>query len=821
MRRSSWLALLMGAVLLSAGSVHAQGRTGTTSPGQQAFDEAMRCLNSDDFGCAEQKFSEAITLDGALIDAYWRLATVHYKNKKYKEAIALLRRAPDQANVDVKEQLGLALYKSAAPPPAEAIKLLDSVVEARPASFAAQLQLGQHFYKSDPKRAATALEACLKNRPASFPPQLEEQVRLLLGTAYLLGRDWDQAVKEFEGLLKSKPNDMNAKLMLGSAQTGKCQNEGKGCSQCITTYEKILGEANKQPSIFYNLGVCYLKNNRPGDALREADLYTKAKGQDGKGWLLKGDAHAAQNQWGPAEQAFNTARNMDKSPSTLCKVGRAHKQLKNYDAAISELEQCTAAEPALFNEFACELVEPYDAKKLKDKLSSIGDKLFPLKQDAKAQQCAARAFSAMGNYEKAGGALANSLALDPNSASTKLDIVKNNNRRAGAFVEKNEPNKALGVLQEAEKLMPDDIMTNRNLGLVYIMVKRWTDGETALRRAAAKVPNDITVNRLIARAQLGQSKTSEAKKSYEKAATEALRKNARGPDLAAVWAEWSTLMIEAKEFEQAVNILEQAVRDAGATPIATAAQRNLSIAYFERGREALRNNKTDQALDDINKAAQSPKGTWSNKEATALACFEWAVALKAGKVQQAEEAIARAKAGGGCALKPPYDKLGTAFIEAYTNYRDTNSAIKRELAGKTFTSLSAKAIGGTKDWLLALSRSAGELAGFDWFSKGDEKRADASLRAAVRVPAKGDRRNIDHNLAVIDMTMGRAGQAEKTFEVMAGRPAESLCNIGIIKDRQGDSKGALQYYKRCWEKGVRRGNLKEWIDTKEKIWGGS
>jgi tetratricopeptide (TPR) repeat protein len=327
------------------------------------------------------------------------------------------------------------------------------------------------------------------------------------------------------------------------------------------------------------------------------------------------------------------------------------------------------------------------------------------------------------------------------------------------------------------------------------------------------------VNRLLARAQLGQSKTSEAKKSYEKAATEALRKNARGPELAAVWTEWSTLMIEAREFEQAVNILEQAVKEAGATAIAAAAQRNLAIAYFERGREALRAGKTDQAIDDIVKSAQSPKGTWTAKEATALACFEWAVALKAGKIQQAEEAVARAKAGGGCALKPPYDKLGIAFIEAYTNYRDTTGAAKREAAGKTFSTLSAKAQGGTKDWLLALARSAGELAGFDWFSKGDEKRADASLRAAVRVPARGDRRLIDHNLAAIDMTLGRVAQAEKALEQMNGRPAESLCNIGIIKDRSGDSKAALQYYKRCWDKGVRNGKVKEWIDTKEKIWG--
>ncbi len=818
MTRCRWVTL---AVLLGAAAAHAQGRTGTSSPGQQAFDEAMRCFNGDDYPCAEQKFTEAIQLDGSMVEAYWHLAAVHYKNKKYKEAVALLRKCPDQTNIDVREQLGLALFKTVTPPPPDAIKLLEGVTEARPDSFASQIHLGQHFYKADPKKGIKALEAFLKTRPQSAATY-DEQAHVWLGTAYLLNKEWDLSIKEFDGILKSKPNDLAGKLMLGSAQTGKCQNENKGCSQCITTYEKILGQANSQPSIFYNLGACYLKTNRAPDTLREADLYIKARGQEAKGWVLKGDAHIAMNQWDPAESAFVTARNLDKAPPILCKLGRVHVKKKNYDAAVSELEQGTAGDPALASEYACDLVEAYAAKKMKDKVISMGNKLVLQTKDSKAQQCAAEAFSAMGNHDKAAVALNNALTLDPNNGGAKTKLIKTQNSRAGLLVEKNEPNKALPMLLEAEKLEPDNIMTNRNLGLVYLMSKRCNDSEASLRRALTKVPNDIIVNRLLGRSLLCQSKRDDARKAYEKAAQEALKKGAHGPELATVWTELSSLYIEDNKFDQAVTVLEQALREMGTSPGAQATQRNLSIAYFERGRERLRDPKQSEgALEDINKAAQAPKGTWTAKEATALACYEWMVALKTGKVQQAEEAIARAKAGGGCALKPPYDKLGTAFIEAYTNYRDTAGPAKRESAGKTFSGLSAKVQGGTKDWLLALARSASELAGFDWFSKGDEKRAEINLRAAARVLSKGDRRLIDHNLAVVDMTLGRAGLAEKAFEGMAGRPPESLCNIGIIKDRSGDSKGALTYYKRCWEKGVRAGRLKEWIDAKEKIWGGN
>jgi len=749
------------------------------------------------------------------------MATVYYRNKKYKEAIALLRRCPEKTNLDVREQLGLSMYKLSSPPPAEALKLLEAVVEARPESTGAELQLGLHFLRSDPKRAAEGFSAYLRYKPANTPAQVEEEVRLKLAQALLLAKEWDLALKELETLARSKPKDLNLKLLIGAAQSGKCQNsDARACSQCITVYEKVLGDAARNPSIYINLGNCYLKNNRPSDSQREADLYTKAKGQDYRGWVLLGESYEGQNRHDKAESAYITARNLDKSPSTLCKLGRTHVRLKNYDAAVSELEQCTNADTSLASEYLCDLVEPYTAKKLKDKLQSVGDKLAPSTRDLKAQKCAAEAYYANASYDKAAGAYQAALAIEPNSGQAKSGLVKVLNLRASQLVDKGDHSKALGPLLEAERLTPDDIMTNRNLGLVYLLNKRWADAENALRRALSKVPSDIIVNRLLGRALLGQGQRPRAREAYEKAVQEALRKGAKGPELATVWTELSSLYLEAGQHDQAVTVLEQALLQAG-PGMTTSTQRNLSIAYFERGRERLRDPKqVEGALEDIVRASQAPKGTFSNKESAAIACFEWNAALKAGKVQQAEEAIARAKAGGGCSLKAPHDKLGLSFLEAYTNYRDTLGPAKREASAKTFQSLSGRASGGTKDWLLQLARSAYELAGFDWFNRGDEKRAEAGLRAASRTPAKGDRRVLDHNLAVTEMMNGRTAQAEKAFEGMAGRPPESLLNQGILRDRAGDGKAALQLYERAWDKGVHTQKVRDWIDVKKRLWGG-
>src|SRR4030095_11579193 len=107
----------------------------------------------------------------------WRLATVYYGKNKFAEAVALLRRCPDQQNIDVREQLGLSLYKSATPAPPEAVKLLEDVVTARPEAFSAPLQLGLHYLKTDPKKAATLLGLYFKNKPSNTQPAFDEQVR--------------------------------------------------------------------------------------------------------------------------------------------------------------------------------------------------------------------------------------------------------------------------------------------------------------------------------------------------------------------------------------------------------------------------------------------------------------------------------------------------------------------------------------------------------------------------------------------------------------------------------------------------------------------
>ena len=360
---------------------------------------------------------------------------------------------------------------------------------------------------------------------------------MVLGTAYLYGKDYESAQREFEGLLKTKPNDMTAKLMLGAVLVGK-----NACSQAISLYERILGEAQRQPSIYYNLGSCYLRERRPADAMREAELYVKAKPADAKGHVLMCDALYEQKNYPRALTECQQAERQDQvNGSIKGRVGRIYLGMKNYQSAVTYLEQAVAGAKATGAgkdpEMLGALAEAYAAVKApKDKLNTIGDELASLSKDAKAQATAGQVYFLAGNDERAMAALNASLALEPNSAQARAGLVKVLNRRAGAAIEKNEVGSAYNLLSEAVKLTPDDLMTNRNLGARAAAVEEVLGGGAgAAALVASKVPNDMVLNRMLGRAQLGQHKGTAAQATYEKAAQMALR--TRGPDLAAIYTE--------------------------------------------------------------------------------------------------------------------------------------------------------------------------------------------------------------------------------------------------------------------------------------------
>src|SRR6185369_17153621 len=376
------------------------------------------------------------------------------------------------------------------------------------------------------------------------------------------------------------------------------------------------------------------------------------KPTDAKGHLLTCEALYEQKQYPRALTECQQAERQDQVNGAIKgKIGRIYLGMKNYQSAVTYLEQAVAGQKASGQgkdpETLGALAEAYSAVHApKDKLNSIADDLASLTKDPKALAAAGQVYFLAGNDERAMKALNESLALESNNAGARAGLVKVLNRRAGVAIEKGETGNAYGLLSDAVKLTPDDLMTNRNLGLVLLLAKKYSEAEQVLLRSLRKVPNDMVVNRMLARAQLGQHKTTAAQATYEKAAQMALR--TRGPDLAAVYAELGPMYADDQRYDQAVSVLDTAVKEAGQSPLLPVAQRNQAIAYFKRGLSKLRDPKqADAALADMEQASKAPKGTLSAKESAAVSCGEAIAALKANKIQQAEDAWDAALKTGG------------------------------------------------------------------------------------------------------------------------------------------------------------------------------
>ena len=814
-RLAARLSMGLTLVCICTSGAFAQGRSGADTEEEQAFQGAEAAFKSNQDEEAARLYDKVIGLNPSRSDAYIKRAVIHYKLKQYKEAVALLEKGrtilPDDLGIE--GQLGLSLYKAG--DVARAVTLMDAVVQKKPDAYQVQLQLGQHYLKaSDGKKAVASFEAYFRSRPEEAAIA-DAQIRPLAGAAYLITQQYPEAERELETALKSNPRDFSARLYLATAFTAT-----DNCSKAITLYEQLLREVPRepvrQPSINYNLGKCYLKVNRRAEAERNADAYTKARAKDCKGWLLLGDARLPGRDYNGALAAFTEAQRCDVTNHVVeARLGKVYIAQKNYPAAVNVLESARKARPDDLDVLA-QLAEVYAITKPGDHdlLSSLGEKLSHA-TDADGLTASGVAYFVAGLDALAEKSFTAAVAADGRAFRPRAGLQMTLNRSAAKLLAANDLPAAETLLVRAQKLDVESVQTNRNLGLVLLLEGRFADAEKALGLAHKKVARDLVVNRLLGRVYHAQGRATEALVAYQAAAEVA--EKARGPILAQVNAEVGPLYADAGQLDKAVDLLETAVKEAGTSTALAPAERNLAIAQYRRGLVRLKDAKqTEAAIDDLTKSGAAAKGALAPKELAAVDCALAIATLKGGKVGPAQEALTRAGKAGGCTFAPPYDKVGLEFFTAYAQYRAATDPNKHDLAARAFAKLVARAP-TLAETLRDLERSSYELEGFEWYGKSDQKKAAVALKSAAGVKGKGEHRSLDHNLAALDLNDGKIASAEKTFDALGQKPPEALANLGIVRDKQGDPKKALDLYRRAIDRGVRSPRVKEWIDVKERI----
>jgi hypothetical protein len=165
------------------------------------------------------------------------------------------------------------------------------------------------------------------------------------------------------------------------------------------------------------------------------------------------------------------------------------------------------------------------------------------------------------------------------------------------------------------------------------------------------------------------------------------------------------------------------------------------------------------------------------------------------------------------------------LLSVFVAYRSSVATAQREQLLRTLPRLQSRAGSGPDSSTLlrvlrALLYSTSMALAYDYHVTGRTKLVAQTLHAAQKVQPHADEEDpvLAHNLAVLEINEGK-GTGEKTLERLAPHPPETLVNLGILQDRRGQPRKALEYYRKALERGAHTAKLREWIDTKDRLLG--
>lgn len=547
-------------------------------------------------------------------------------DRKYDEAIKLLRAADQQRPSDTRVVMPLAEAYFAANRAAEAETLLKTIIEQSPAFEPAYDLLYSRYVTSNRQGDAEALlKAKAEKNPGNyrFRVQLaghylaggkkdlgEEVLRGLADTpaaAYDTGvlfvrlRDFDRAATEFQRAIKS-----------GSARALDCHKQLSEIYSIQGKLPEALAEAKAALAIDpKDLEARRLRASVLLDMDPPQDLDTVIA--DYTAQIKERDSRLFQYQLGRAYRA---------------KGDRAKARL-HFENAASGASPFLAAKAALA-EMSAEI------GKYSETLNYVDEILQVAPRDARARTIRAATLRNLGQYRQARAEADKALAEKPDDVDAQIELglvslyerrfndaqrifsavhQKTNGRDvravrglAESYIALNQPQKAMELMSAAvqasgsspsarfahaemalragdrklavEQLQallnthPDVVNARVRLGQILIEMEQQDAGLAELKRAAAQAPNDVMVQLACGTAFHMLGKRADARPYYQKS----LEIEAGNPmaqnNLALLLAE------ERKELPEALRLAQQAVRS---TPESTSFQDTLGFVYLQNG----------------------------------------------------------------------------------------------------------------------------------------------------------------------------------------------------------------------------------------------
>jgi len=828
---------------------------GATQPAAAAVEDDLRdgdkFFDDGDWRKAAGAFDRAISKAPGQVsaEAYGKRAAVFIILKDYKGGLDFIAKAKARypSAPEVLEQEALILWEIDRRE--DAIKVAEIVVAARPQAFTNQKLIGEFYAARDPVKTVAAYEQYLSNRPGDLEAG-DVLPRIRLGFAYLatariaIGDSDDgkaqklygKAADQFEVVQRKfgkKPNAaVNADNGLCAALTGQGRFD-----QAVTVCERVVGDPRRVDAtgaVWFNLGTAYLARKQTKKARGAGTEFTRLRKGEARGFILIGDTHFADREYAQALEQYVRAEKLLKPNQAhdqiqlSIRLGKTYRRLPaqgnagntNLTLAIDKLSNAFSANPGSL-ELALELGGAYLEARQDAKTTTLTDRVLAGPELARAPAevrgnvlvLAGKALFNQHKLREARQRFEAARELRPNDITVQRNLVVTINEQA--FEADKEPRAAQGLLDQALAIDPQSAVTITNLAVLAIDRGECDAGRAQLAKLEAIRGHDTVIRaRLLGRAYLcgARPDLKKALEAYGVAEREAKKANA-AMALAEIYTEWAPLTWDV-DLPDAVEKLELAVQTSAQDPtVSTAAKRNLALALFRRGWRLMRDGKAGEAAADFERITRDP----SILRGTEQPAFEFSYALAlldAGRAPEAGKLFRSlaAKGNQGAYLKGAYARFGSQLFAAYASYRN-GSIAARQQAAADFAKLVNE--GGLGDKIKDLIAACWESIAIDQWRSGQLAAAGKSLTAADKYASGETKRRITMDRAALSLGKNDL----ETMEDLAGNPAESLVNLGIIYDQLGRPKDAYDAWVRAKARGVQARDLQRWIDAKKRIYG--
>jgi len=791
--------ILFAAMLAATAPAAAQGINQAEDESAALVAEGREALKKGSLDRAAKALDQAIALNPRRVEAYVLRSAVYAAKKEYRRGIELMERARGLAPNDEEVLTALGSQYVLAGEGVQGAPILEQVTRKNPKRYDAQLLLGHYWHDTGKwPDSIGAFEAYFANRPGALAAE-DNRHRIDLADSYLRYRQPQKALPLFTQAAAARKTDVRARIGVAWATAAI------DCKRARSLLRELEVIAETHPEVWLVDGQCALALGDPGAALERGRRYLeKAAKAAAAGHALVGEAQATKGNLAEARKELETAMQLEPQRRRwtvrYAFVLRRAGEPKQATAALDKLgpPSTPGIDPDWWTELGEALLAAGEPEAVTARLVPV---LADLPDDALIRTIAGQAQLQVGDAEAAIKTLGEAETLGSTPRSRKL-LSEALTTVATAKLKANDAPGAEPMLARADQLEGNAAVW-RSLGIARLALDRAGDAVAPLDKAVKA--EGTAVNLMLAgRAHALANDFPGARPLYERALA-AADKDAQ----VEVAIDWAASELASGDPTVAVAALEKAA-PAAKGALAARHKAALATARHAAGVTLIKAGNGQKAVELL-KASVAADPALSTKCDLALA------AVMVGEPNTALAAL-KAVQGQSCPFPSPADTQAAPILAAFTEGRTAKRASR---ALDRLQALAPKAIGPASALLATSIRVVALEAAQDAYRGGSSTQARRFLTIAKNANSRVGTDEVAHNLAVLDLADGNVDAAIAVLERVAGKVPEALVNLGIAYERKGDPVKALDAWRRARKANVRFPQLADWIESKERIYGGA